>query len=198
MQLTFSHRKASQALNFFACAEGGKINKLKALKLVYFADRYHLRLYGRPITNDRYSAMQYGPVASACKDIAEMSSFLGKEERQYAEKYLSPDGHDYGSLAEVSKQELSETDIEALEFASENYGNRDRFDLAEETHRFPEWKQHEARLASKEESRVTMLYEDFLENPPQGVDVLEPLTAEEQADLKDQIAELHAIESVWR
>ena len=198
MQLTFSHRKASQALNFFASEEGGKINKLKALKLVYFADRYHLRLYGRPITNDRYSAMGYGPVASACKDLAEMSTFLGREERDYAQQYISPDGHDYCSLAEVSKQELSETDLEALAFSWENYGKREGFDLAEETHRFPEWKQHEARLASNEESRVTMRYEDFLENPAQGVDVLDPLTREEQADLKDQIAELHAIESVWR
>ena len=72
MNLTFAHRKATQALNFFALSASGRMNKLKALKLVFFADRYHLRLYGRPITNDRYLAMKYGPVASSCKDLAEM------------------------------------------------------------------------------------------------------------------------------
>ena len=69
MQLSFSHKKATQALNFFARAAGGKINKMKALKLIYFEDRYHLRSYGRPITNDTYFAMKFGPVASACKDL---------------------------------------------------------------------------------------------------------------------------------
>ncbi len=64
MPFSFSHRKATQALNFFAAKAGGKINKMKALKLVFFADRYHLRKYGRPVVGDEYLAMNYGPVAS--------------------------------------------------------------------------------------------------------------------------------------
>lgn len=53
MPFSFSHRKATQALNFFARkAPGHSINKMKALKLVYFADRYHLRKYGRPVVGD--------------------------------------------------------------------------------------------------------------------------------------------------
>ncbi|MCB1234479.1 MAG: SocA family protein, partial [Verrucomicrobiae bacterium] len=107
MNLTFAHRKATQALNFFARKETGRINKLKALKLVFFADRCHLRRYGRPITNDRYLAMNYGPVASSCKDLAEMSEFLGSEERAYAEQYLAPDRHDYLSVGEIDEREFS-------------------------------------------------------------------------------------------
>src|ERR1700683_762715 len=47
-------RKATQALNYFAClsasgAPFAEINKMKALKLLFFADRYHLRKYGRPV-----------------------------------------------------------------------------------------------------------------------------------------------------
>src|SRR5438309_84841 len=76
MPFSFSHRKATQALNFFAQRAGGSINKMKALKLVYFADRYHLRKYGRPVVGDEYLAMNYGPVASGTKDLAEMSDFL--------------------------------------------------------------------------------------------------------------------------
>ena len=33
MPFSFSHRKATQALNFFARKAGGRINKMKALKL---------------------------------------------------------------------------------------------------------------------------------------------------------------------
>jgi uncharacterized phage-associated protein len=198
MNLTFAHRKATQVLNFFARKQSGRINKLKALKLVFFADRYHLRLYGRPITNDRYLAMSYGPVASSCKDLAEMSEFLGSDEQAYAEQYLAPSGHDYESREEVETDEFSQTDLEALEFAWKEYGNRDGFKLADETHQFPEWQRHEVRLASPYESRVPMNYSDFLENPPEGVDPLPALTSEEQVDRRGQLEELHSVESLWR
>ena len=62
MPFSFSHRKATQALNFFARQGGGSINKMKALKLVYFADRSHLRRYGRPVVGDEYLAMNFSPV----------------------------------------------------------------------------------------------------------------------------------------
>jgi uncharacterized phage-associated protein len=61
---------------------------MKALKLIYFADRYHLRKYGRLVTNDIYYAMNYGPVPSSVKDIAEGSEFLGEKEKEYASNYL--------------------------------------------------------------------------------------------------------------
>ena len=63
--------KATQALNFFARQEGASIVKMKALKLVFFADRYHLRRYGRPVVRDKYKAMEYGPVASTAYDLIE-------------------------------------------------------------------------------------------------------------------------------
>ena len=52
---------------------------LSDIKLIFFADRYHIRKYGRPITNDEYLAMDFGPVNSGVKDIAEMSGFLDRE-----------------------------------------------------------------------------------------------------------------------
>lgn len=198
MNLTFAHRKATQALNYFALQSAGRMNKLKALKLIYFADRYHLRSYGRPITNDRYLAMEYGPVASSCKDLAEMSDFLGKEEKEYAGRYLKKDSHDYLSMADFEDGEFSETDIEALAFAWREYGSKKAFDLAEATHQFPEWKQHETRLKSPSESRVPMCYGDFLENPPAGFDPMPPLDEEEQGDLRMQLNELASVESLWR
>ena len=88
MLLEFDFRKATQAINYLATREGGQIGKLKLIKLAYLADRFHIRRYGRPIFNDSYLAMQYGPVGSSVKDIAELSSFLGPEERKYAARFL--------------------------------------------------------------------------------------------------------------
>jgi hypothetical protein len=42
-----------------------------------------------------------------------------------------------------------------------------------------------------------MPYSDFLENTEPGVEVLPALSIEDQDDLREDIAELHAIEGVW-
>ena len=195
MAFPFSHRKTTQALNFFARQEGGSQDKLKALKLIYFADRYHLRRYGRPITGDEYLAMPYGPVASGAKDLAEMSDFLGDDERTYGEQYLAPGGHhSYRSLAEVDERILSESDRQALAWAWEKFGHMDKFELAELTHRYPEWQRHEPALKEKRETRVPMSYRDFLDEPETNVDACHTLTPEERAALAQGIQERYDAE----
>lgn len=190
MSFPFSHRKTTQVLNFFARQEGGEINKLKALKLVYFADRYHLRRFGRPITGDEYLAMPYGPVASGAKDLAEMHDFLSDEERAYGAQFLAPvDRHTYRSTAEVADRVLSESDREALAWAWDKFGHMGRFDLAEHTHLYPEWKRHEAALLSGRETRVPMCYRDFLDDPEIGIEPCHPLDGEQRRALAAGIQE---------
>jgi len=200
MQLSFSHKKATQSLNFFARAAGGKINKMKALKLIYFADRCHLRRYGRPITNDMYFAMKFGPVASACRDLLnENEESVDSTESRYAKQFICIDGgYDYSSTAATDTKPLSESDQEALQFAWDNYQNKDQFGLADETHLFPEWQKHQTAIESGETTRRNMPYGDFLLNPSKGVDPLPPLGEEEQKDLHEELEELHAIETIWR
>lgn len=198
MIFSFSHRKATQALNYFATQNGGSIEKLKALKLIYFADRHHLRKFGRPITNDSYLAMNFGPVASSCKDLAEMSDFLGEDEKEYAQTFLEPrPDHKYGSVSAVDQSVMSQTDLDSLVFAWEHYGRESGFDLADLTHQFPEWKRHEAQLSAKEVGRVQMSYLDFVENPPAGVDPMPALSEEEQQDLREELADITIVEKLW-
>src|SRR3990167_7093267 len=84
-----SYKKATQALNFFAQKKDGKINKMKAIKLIYLADRLHLRKYGRPIVGDAYWAMKLGPVGSRTKRVAELDT-MPDEAYVYAKKYIRP------------------------------------------------------------------------------------------------------------
>lgn len=201
MPFPFSHRKTTQALNFFARASGGRISKLKALKLVFFADRYHLRKFGRPITNDEYLAMNFGPVASGAKDLAEFSEFLSDEERDYAARYLHRDDRDphaYGSHADLDASALSTSDVEALEFAWNAFGRVEKFRLAEITHAYPEWKRHEAAIASKVVSRAPMDYADFLLDPAEGFDPCHSLTDEDREDRRDLLEAAASFETSWR
>lgn len=84
---------------------------------------------------------------------------------------------------------LSESDRTALSWAWEKFGHIARYDLAEYTHRYPEWKRHEAALEGKRETRVPMCYRDFLDDPEPGIEPCHPLTNEERGALAAGIQE---------
>lgn len=194
--LEFNYKKATQTLNFFAIQEGGIIDKLKAIKLIYFADRYHLRKHSRFITNDEYYAMKLGPVASGVKDIAEMSTFLDDEELKYAENFLKLNGK-FGieSTQDNFDNVFSESDIEALVFAWEKFGAKTKYELAEITHGYPEWKKHELKL--KEHSRVRMRCEDFFEDPPDNYDKCHQLDVKEKVYMREHLKEMSHLDALW-
>ena len=172
MLLEFDYKKATQAINYLTKKEGGQIDKLKLIKLVYFADRYHLRRYGRPMVNDAYLAMPLGPVGSSVKDIAEFSDFLDNDERGYAEKYLARGTreHTIVSIGNVDNDIFSESEVEALDFAYKEFGQYSASTLVNVTHRYPEWDKFKGALESKETTREPMLYSDFFKNPSNGLE----------------------------
>ena len=176
IHFNFDFKKAAQSLNYLAKKFGGKINKMKAIKLIYFADRYHLRKYGRPVTNDEYVAMGYGPVGSKTKDIAEQTSFLDSIESEYNKQYIEKQGiYDIRSVHDVDMNVFSDSDIEALEFAIKYFGHLGQFQLAEVSHAYPEWKRFEKKLESGMGSVFNMDYEDFFKDAVPGNEQLIPL-----------------------
>src|SRR3989344_1297582 len=141
MLLEFDYKKATQAINYLTKKEGGQIDKLKLIKLIYFADRYHLRRYGRPMINDAYFAMPLGPVGSSVKDIAEFSSFLDESELKYANSYIGRGGgaNTVVSIADVDSGIFSKSEVEALDFAYNEFGAKTPSVLVDITHLYPEW-----------------------------------------------------------
>jgi uncharacterized phage-associated protein len=198
MSLSLAHRKATQALNFLARQASGRINKLKALKLVFFADRYHLRKYGRPVSECAYFAMKDGPVASEAKHVAEESDYLPASARNYARKFLEKkSNYDYASIAEVDKAVLSETDVEALTFAWENFGFVPKYQLRDITHHYPEWKRHKRVLEASGRRRVKMDYADFFADPDEGYNPCHALTAKEREVARDLFLQRQAFDQRW-
>lgn len=145
--MALDYEKMIQMINFFARKTGEKnrISKLICLKIIYLADRYHLRMYGRTITGDKYVAMQYGPVASGTKRTFE---FIGIPPQliKYASEYLTPkNDHDIVSVREPDLDVFSKTDLEAMDAAWTTYC-RHKNEIVSFTHCFPEWKKHEKDL----------------------------------------------------
>jgi len=162
--IDFDSEKATQALNFLATLEGGKINKMKALKLIWLADRYHLRKYGRPIVGDIYYAMKNGPVPSLMKDIAQLSERLSGGILEYAKMYIRPlSSYEFTSLRKPDKSVFSTTDIEALNAVYKEFGWMSPFQLADYSHHYPEWGKQEKKLEDRKS--VPMKYDDFFEDP---------------------------------
>ena len=173
-------KKSTQAINYFARKKDGKINKMKAVKLIYFADRYHLRKYGRPIVGDDYWAMKLGPVGSNLLNTANLSKEkLESDCFKYAKGFLRHNAKDTKKQTIVSKREVdlgvfSQTDIEALEVVFKEFGDQDQFELADISHNYPEWKKHEKEILIEKKLRTKMNYLDFFLNPrSRGLSIFE-------------------------
>lgn len=198
--LEFDYKKATQAINYLTKREGGQIDKLKLIKLVYLADRYHLRRHGRPMVNDIYYAMPLGPVGSSAKDITEFSDFLDVEERGYAGKYIAHGAQDNTvvSIADVDTDEFSKSELEALDFAYNQFGMYPASTLVDVSHRYPEWDKFKIALQSKETTREPMSYTDFFNNPRNGGEDKFALAGDVLAASKELFEENYKIAEYWK
>lgn len=164
----FNYKKAVQVLNLIASRSGGTANKMKAIKLIWLADRLHLRSHGRTITGDTYFALPNGPVPSATRDLLEYNSFaLTDEELGYSSSFIAPCKDDrliYKSNNEIDDEVFSETELKVIDEVLNAYGNLNQFKLRDLSHEFPEWKKHESALNSKIASRFLMDMEDFFKD----------------------------------
>jgi uncharacterized phage-associated protein len=202
LQIPTCVRKSTQALNYFAHrsatgAPARRLNKMKALKLLFFADRYHLRKYGRPVSECTYFAMKHGPVASEAKHIAEDGPRLDQDSRTYARRFVrKDDSYHYASVADVDAGVLSKSDREALDFAWENFGHYSEFRLRDITHHYPEWKRH-ARSLREGHRRAEIDYSDFFADPDPGYNPCYELSAKDRAIAVDLIRDRQIFHECW-
>lgn len=162
-------KKTTQALNYLLQkSKSHSLNKIALVKLLWAADRYHVRNYGRLVANEVYVAMENGPVGSLAKDIMyEKVDFgLPQECLAYTSSFIKKEGDIVSTLKETEVDYLSETDREALDFAWKNFGNLKLEELVEFAHKYPEWDKHAEDLEVKKtrKSKSIDLF-DFYKEP---------------------------------
>lgn len=181
LQFEFDPIKLGQAL---ACLSTGihDLTKLKAAKLLYFADKLHLTRYGRPITGDRYYCLDHGPVPSASLNAINdlltpvrirvggrtlenhMSKVLGQfvhVDRRGAHPRLT------SKLKSHEFDALTETEREVLDVTAKQYGKLPADRLIELTHTEKTWvTSNQHRNAG---SSVEIPWELFLEEGQPGL-----------------------------
>lgn len=101
-------------------------DKHKVSKILYYADKAHLEKYGRLITGDQYTKMEYGPVPSWVYDLI--------KENAITPELLEVQGFTIRPLRVERREELSESDIECLLESIEEHGHKDFSQLKKESH----------------------------------------------------------------
>lgn len=183
IRFPFDPQKGLAMLEHLLNLLGGSYNSMALLKLAFLADRYHVRSYARPVSMDEYYALKLGPIPSNLKDIIETEKFF-PENFQFAEHRIRLKHNN------IDVAQFSRTDIEAMQFAVENFGGigaRDEFFLANLTHAYPEWDKYRDRFAKSNLGREEMDYKDFLLNAnPQHPEFLKLQLKDPFPSLTDQ------------
>jgi uncharacterized phage-associated protein len=103
---------------------GGQGDFHKVFKVLYFADQEHLCKYGSLITNDKYVAMNNGPVPSMAYDILKAlrgDGLLSNFKKDFDPFFELKSNYLVDAKVEPDLDELSESEIECIDKAiSEN------------------------------------------------------------------------------
>lgn len=163
--------KIINSLIYFASLSPDKtINAMKAYKLIWLADRLHLRKYGRTITGDTYYALPKGIVPTDAKHIIDGKS-LNTPEDIDTSPYLENIGKGkYKALREFESVYFSKTDIEALKEISQEFGKLSAAELSRLSHNYPEWMEYEIKIKDPERHNsylvdMDLMFENTIQEP---------------------------------
>ena len=143
----FKLEKLVNALALFSEAHVVDLTKLKAAKLLYFADKTHLIKYGRPILGDVYFCLPYGPVPSLA--LNEMNDAIAAPEVEDVDRNIFMEvikvrrpffGRPvFESRKQFNRDIFSQSELSVLKEVTEKYGQMSAGELVELTHNEPTW-----------------------------------------------------------
>lgn len=135
MKFVYEDRKTAQAASVLLHANGGRMNYMKLLKLLYLADRQSLIDTGYTISGDTLVSMDRGPVLSKTYELINW----GDAESEW-KKYISdPDHYEVRAICESEYGALSDYEEELLLNVFEQFRDFSQWDLVNYTHELPEW-----------------------------------------------------------
>jgi uncharacterized phage-associated protein len=197
IRFRFAPEKLVHALVFFAQRGVRDLDKMKAAKLLFQADKYHLLKYGRPVIGDQYACMEYGPVPSASLTV--MNDVIADDEhfqplaKELFDEYLTVERSVFRKYPvfrarkEPDLDVFSDSDLEALDHAQKNFGAVSSWKLSEQSHDEPSWKLANEQRAPG--SSVIMDYRLFFEGHPEAADMLRFVEAQqEDRDAAEELA----------
>jgi uncharacterized phage-associated protein len=194
LKFTFSLDKLIHSLALFSTCGVRDLTKLKAAKLLYFADKDHLLKFGRPIIGDVYYCLPYGPVPSV--SLNEMNDAINVEDIDDGNDIHS-DSICFASVLKIHKplwgghpvfrakngfdrDVFSKSEISSLEFVVQQFGDKQAAELVELTHKETAWM--EPNKVRKPNGRAPMPYELFFHDADANAQEVLAFAKEEQRE----------------
>jgi uncharacterized phage-associated protein len=169
LKFRFNDEKALAVLAFVAAEHPG-FTPLYVCKVLFFAEKWHLNRFGRPIIADTFIAMPKGPVPSAVRNFIE-ENWNWVEKPENFERAVRLDKSAWATRLFPGQEPadlslLSETDVEILREAIGFCKNKSAKELSKLTHFEKSW--------INADSNRSMDYEDFIDDDnPQRDAILE-------------------------
>lgn len=141
IKFQFNERKGVEALIYIASKWRG-VTAFYASKILYFAEKYHINRYARPIVADTFIAMPNGPVPSTLYDFIK-GNLLQAGDPDAISNALSFGRDRYPNITAKRAPDmsmLSASDVECLDEALEHCRHKTFGFLSTETHQDRSWR----------------------------------------------------------
>jgi uncharacterized phage-associated protein len=169
VRLRFNEAKAAEVAARLLYLRGGTMAYMKLIKLMYLIDREALYRWGRPVSTDRFVSMKHGPVLSRVLDLINHGPDPG-DDSKWARLISPPAGYEVSLQAAGAPpdDELSRAEVELIDDVYREHGHKNRWQLVEMLHGFPEWQ-------GPEETSTSVEYDDVLQalgKPPEDIEAI--------------------------
>ena len=151
MAIDFQMNKQKAIESVLWLIQRGESDMYRIWKMLFAAEKYHLNQYGRPITGDKYLAMQYGTVPQWLYNVA--SEQIGIGFIRYGNTFFAE--HPY------IRKMFSESDIEALEKGYNEYVGLSFEEVKTKNHKEPAWEKNWEKRGVLE--KVAIPFEDLID-----------------------------------
>ncbi len=135
-QISFNETKTINAV-LYIVSKLKRRDFHKIFKILYFSDREHLNEYGRPITGDKYIAMNDGPVPTNLYDIFKSvrgDGYFKEVGEKFKEFFSVVDWDLINPNKESDLRKLSKTDLKHIDKSIALYGDMSWDEIKEKSH----------------------------------------------------------------
>jgi hypothetical protein len=171
----FDVTKATEVACQFLQREGGSINIMKLIKLVYLLDRLSLERRGIPVVGGAYFSLPNGPITSELLDLVNSGGLWGLQNCRWEEFISDRQNHQVVLVKDAGHGHLSDSEVALLEAVYLEHGKKTQWELRDWCHEHcEEWTPLEdgrerigleriARALGKTGEQITRLQEEAAE-----------------------------------
>lgn len=161
----FNEQKSTEAASILIEAEGGEINYMKLIKLLYFIDRVAFKKLEHPITYDKYYSMKDGQVLSNILDLVK-----NQIEGNIWHKHITRSGKYTVKLESAAELKwLTKSEYKLILDVYRELGKYDQFELGKMSKKGKEYKPTEGRIETSLIDLLSAL--EFNEDDIQEIDM---------------------------